>query len=492
MKNNSCLNIIFCLFIVLSQVPFGVNAKESRDSSEVEGNVKTEIVKFTNSSISLSNTNKINAKFSDIDLSTVLRLIAKIGNKSIVIDGDITKKISINFKDTPFNIALKSVLDVGQLEMEENDNVITIQPREKKRVTDGVIVKNINVSDLMNTLNKLFGDRVTLEADINTNMVLLTGSIDVVRTISKIISQLDVPKKQVMIEAAFVEVNLEDNTSLGVNLGAILNKFDSSLSVITDGFAEDPTKLPDPVGLFGSSDVFVGKTNKNINAMIEALQTVTDLKVLTHPKVIGLNDQEAEIIVGKKLGFRVTTTTQTASQETVEFLKVGTQLRFTPHITESNDIVMTIHPEVSDGSISEDGLPNETTTEITTQVRVADGQTFVLGGLIRERIEKIIQRVPLLGRIPYLGVLFRRTVDVKSRSEILVLITPRIVRDGITSLETKNDVVRVREIMTKSSPKTISKTSKKVKSEQGSQNVKGVELDIESADRLWFWNEDSL
>jgi len=387
--------------------------------------------------------NTITAKFKAMEIATLLRLIARESGQSIIIDGEIKGKISIDFEQTPVEQALESVLEVGQLEMQKNGNVIIVQQREKHFVSRSIKVNNTNAPELLEKLVKLFGEHVKLQADDNTNTILMSGPANYGRAIEEMVKKLDAPKKQVMIDAAIIEVSLSDSNTMGVNLASFLQLASNNISASTLGFANDPAKAINPVGFFGEGNLFINKSNRSVDAMIEALQTVTDLNVLSHPKVIGINGEEAELIVGQKLGFRVTTTTTTGTSETVEFLEVGTQLKFTPYITENNQVIMEIHPEVSDGSISEDGLPNETTTEITTQARVADGQTIVLGGLIRKRTQKVVEQVPLLGDLPLIGVMFRRSVDTLVRAEILVLMTPHIVQNGDV-LATKRDIDRVK------------------------------------------------
>jgi len=428
--------LLTTLLLSLNCYAVETNSKDGHLSSAANKNMLGNIIAKPGS--------VINARFKEMDIATLLRLIARESGQSIIIDGEIKEKISIDFEQTPVEEALKSVLEVGRLEMQKNGNVIVIQPREKHFISRSFKVYNINAGELLEKLTSLFSDQVRLQADNNTNTVLVSGPANHVRDVEKIVKQLDEPKKQVMIDAAIIEVSISDSNTMGVNLASFLQVASNSLSLSTAGFAADPAIAPNPVGFFGQGNLFLNKTNRSVDGMIEALQTVTDLNVLSHPKVIGVNGEEAELIVGQKLGFRVTTTINNVSTESIEFLEVGTQLKFTPHITENDEVIMEIHPEISDGSISEDGLPNETTTEITTQARVADGETIVLGGLIRKRTEKIEEKVPLLGDLPFLGVMFRRTVDTMVRAEILVLMTPHIVKDADV-LATQRDINRIQK-----------------------------------------------
>jgi type II secretory pathway component GspD/PulD (secretin) len=194
---------------------------------------------------------------------------------------------------------------------------------------------------------------------------------------------------------------------------------DRSLSLFrTDRFASD----------FPTDGLSVGFVKNNIGVFLEALATVTEVEVLANPKVLALNRQMAEIIVGGRLGYRTTTTTETATVQQVEFLETGTQLRFRPFVADDGFIRLEIHPENSTGSVdARTELPTKNTTEVTTNVLVRQGQTLVIGGLIEKQRNDIVKKVPILGDLPIAGALFRRTEKAEMRREILVLLTPRLI-----------------------------------------------------------------
>ncbi|MEM8864041.1 MAG: type II and III secretion system protein, partial [Planctomycetota bacterium] len=137
---------------------------------------------------------------------------------------------------------------------------------------------------------------------------------------------------------------------------------------------------------------------------------------------------ESRIQIGEQLGFRVTTTTQTSTLESVEFLDVGVVLTVTPRITRDGRVLMRIQPEVSSGAVNpETGLPEEETTELQTDALLTTGQGMIIGGLIQERDSTVISKVPLLGSVPYAGFFFQRRQLVKSRSEIIVALVPHVM-----------------------------------------------------------------
>ena len=156
---------------------------------------------------------------------------------------------------------------------------------------------------------------------------------------------------------------------------------------------------------------------------------MTDTVVLANPKVLALNKQTGEVIVGRKDGYLTTTVTQSSTVQTVDFLETGTRLVFRPYIGDDGYIRMEIHPEDSSGGLNDANLPFKITTEVTSNIMVRDGHTIVIGGLFREDSATTRGQVPFLGNIPLAGNLFRRQRDRTTRQEVIILLTPHIVKD---------------------------------------------------------------
>ena len=159
---------------------------------------------------------------------------------------------------------------------------------------------------------------------------------------------------------------------------------------------------------------------------------------MASPKLLCLNKQKAEILIGQRLGYISTTVTQNFASQNVEFLDVGAQLRLRPYISSDGIIRLEVHPELSEGEVVVNGgftLPRKTLTEVTTNVMCPDGQTVILGGLMRENLRSNSSQVPYLGSLPAVGPLFRRKTESVEKTEILVLLTPRIVYDEETAAE---------------------------------------------------------
>jgi type IV pilus assembly protein PilQ len=249
--------------------------------------------------------------------------------------------------------------------------------------------------------------------------------------VKQVLETLDIPPKQVLIETRIMSVRLNDDTSLGIDWSDTFSGFfNSSGNVLTQGFARPET--------FFAQGFFFNVMNGDFNLILDALQTITEVSFISSPRVLALDNKEARILIGDMLGYYVTTATEAAVLQSVEFLDTGTQLIITPHIIDDERIIMDIHPEISDGSVI-DGLPSKNTAEVTTSLMAPDGGTIFIGGLIRDRKEDIKERVPGLGSIPVIGALFGRTTNITVRHEIIVLITPHIISAANNEILEKNN-----------------------------------------------------
>lgn len=275
------------------------------------------------------------------------------------------------------------------------------------------------------------------------NRILVKDFPEVIAVIEGALSELDVRPRQVLLEATVLEVILDDSSKLGVDFNALGGLSFTELNGTSNLFSvdiDDATASQFAGGAWGGRDTgfaaddpekgfSFGWLNDKVGIFIEALENVVDTNVISNPKIIALNRQKAEIIVGGRLGYYGTEIVNDGiSQQSVEFLKTGTQLRFRPFITNDGHVRLEVNPQRSSGSIDVlTGLPSEQTSEVVTNIMIKDGDTVVIGGLIEERDEIKISRVPLLGTLPLIGWLFRSEENRTQRTEIIVLITPHIL-----------------------------------------------------------------
>ena len=198
----------------------------------------------------------------------------------------------------------------------------------------------------------------------------------------------------------------------------------------------------------GTKGLTVGFSSDNVQAIITALENVTDTTLLANPKILAVNKQEGIVYIGRKIGYvSQTTQTQTSTTQSVEFLETGTRLAFRPYIGNDGYIRMDIYPKDSDGALKQNNIPDETSTELRTNVIVKDGETVVIGGLFRDSVITSKDQVPLLGDLPIVGVLFRGTTDTVTREEVIIILTPHIIDEPAETRpeERIDDIRRKRE-----------------------------------------------
>lgn len=368
----------------------------------------------------------------DAALSRVLAVLAQTHRLNIVASNDIDAIISITLRDVPLEEALSAILSVANYTWVKRNNIILITSiTDAGNLPADVQGRQIQVFDLDFASAPIVAESVTnflspigkvtiAESSATDNRqtqerLVVEDLPESLARIAAFICQVDRAPRQVLIEAHVLQVALDDNCRCGVNLNQLIRISGSDLNLTTTGFAAANAPQAFLATLEGG----------NLGGVIEALQRTTDSKTLGSPKLLVLNEQEAEFQVGEKLGYRSTTTTETSTMESVQFLDVGVVLSVTPRITRDGRILMHVAPKVSSGNVTND-LPNEKTTELHTDVMLNDGQGMIIGGLIKEEDSISQQKVPYLGDVRTIGWLFRRTESTKARAEIIIALVPRI------------------------------------------------------------------
>ncbi len=261
--------------------------------------------------------------------------------------------------------------------------------------------------------------------------------------IAEVLSHLDQPPRQVLVEAVILRARLNESNALGVDFNALAGiDFRTIGSTSTGGTNLTPGAVPprkfdlelgavgsDVSGAIDPGGVSIGVISNNVAVFVRALEQIVDLTIVANPKVLTVNEQPGRVIVGRQDGYLTSTVTETATVQDVEFLETGTQILFRPFITKDGLVRMDIHPEDSSGGLTPDNLPFKDTTEVTTNVLVRDGHTLVIGGLFRDVVTSDSTRIPWFGNLPVVGPLFRGNVDEVTREEVIVLITPHIIGD---------------------------------------------------------------
>jgi general secretion pathway protein D len=297
--------------------------------------------------------------------------------------------------------------------------------------------------------------KITITPDKATNSLVVTAIPEDYQALVEVIKRLDIPRRQVYVEAAVVEISLEKTRDLGVEFRSTADPTQNSskLGFGGTGFGLIEQAATDPLGISGlaigiieGTATFGGQQFLNIGALIQAIERTSDVNVLSTPHLLTTDNQEAEIVVASNIPF-VTATSQTtvSTLTSIERKDVGIILRFTPQVGEGDKVTLKIFEEISaiQATVTAGIDPSQvgpTTSKRTakTTVVVDSKQTIVIGGLFRDDADGTVQKVPCIGDIPLLGKLFGRTQNNTRKTNLVIFLTPHIVR-------TAEDIKRVKE-----------------------------------------------
>ena len=416
---------------------------------------------------------KFSLQVHDAELTQVLDMLAQLAGVNILPSADVQGRVSLNLQDVTVDRALQAILrSRGYVHERENDFIYVKSAAEvaqfkllnRKLVTKVYQPNYISAGELNKLLTPITTKGIGLIAVTSPSQIgiaktpenaggdglaqrdalLIRDYAEVIAEIDRVIIEMDVPPLQVIIEAKILNVTLSDSMEFGVNF-AMLNgnqkQFATSGNGATlngaSGFPDAPHLVP-PVGEFiaNTAGLKYGFISGDVTGFIKALENIADTSLIAAPQIRVLNKQKAEMIIGNRLSYKTLAFNGTQTVENVQFLDSGTKLLFRPFISPDGLVRLEVHPERSSATINKvTGLPNQETTEVTTNIMVRDGTTVVIGGLISEETTESIERVPFLGAIPLVGAAFRNKIEKTQRTELIVLITPRIVTEPEAAIE---------------------------------------------------------
>lgn len=421
---------------------------------------------------------KISLDFQDVEIRTILQILAKESGMNIVASDSVNGKMTLSLKDVPWDQALDLVMQARNLDMRQQGNIVNIAPRDellakdkaflqaKKDIADlGALysqnfqLKYKNVEEFRSILrldnadttgnrNTLVSGRGSVLIDPATNTLIVTDTRSVIEKFRKLIDELDVPAQQVMIEARIVEAADGFSRDLGVKFGATgKKKLKNDTSAfgwgVNSGFGGDDkwgaeTKINLPITAAANSISLVRAISSGaLNLELSASESLSKTKTLANPRVLTQNRKEAKIESGYEIPFTVTSIANGGSSTNTELKKAVLGLTVTPNITPDGQIIMTV--KINKDSPAQCASGNQTilcisTKNLNTQAMVENGGTLIVGGIYEEDNGNTLTKVPLLGDIPVIGNLFKTRGKKTDRRELLIFITPRIMGTAGNSL----------------------------------------------------------
>lgn len=431
---------------------------------------------------------RLTLNFQDIETRAVLQLLAETSGRNIVVSDTVQGNVTLRLRNVPWDQALDIVMTTKGLDMRQNGNVIIVAPAEEiaaretadlearqaiselePMYSEFLQVNYAKAADLAMLIsgessggNALLSERGSIAVDQRTNTLLVQDTAERLQDIRRMVTTLDVPIKQVLIESRIVVVNDDFARDIGIRWGITAENIGTDTLALTTGTgvgannylasildaANDPTGLTPvefpalterynvnlPIGdAAGRIGLAVLGSDFLVDLELSALEAEGAGEIVSTPRVITANQKEASIKQGVEIPYQ-----QSASSgaTTIQFKEAVLELTVTPQITPDNNIIMdlSVSKDNVGDIISTGGLggtvPSIDTRSVETQVLVADGQTVVLGGIYETERRETVTKVPFLGDIPGIGRLFKSTQRVNNKAELLIFVTPRILEEG--------------------------------------------------------------
>ncbi len=378
-------------------------------------------------------TERVTLNFRDASIQEVFDILSRKDRSNVIVGRGVTGNISVNLYDITVHDAIYRVAEAGGYAVEYRNGDYVIVERKDAGIEhpSGFVqlrtfkVQYSDPRQIAEILTKYVSRTGKVTPLLSRRMIVVEDLPDFVERAARLLQELDVEPKQVLIEARVLEITLDDGDIFGVNWSKVFGSAgNSSGSFGTNGLsAGSVTDGPKRAGFFFSM------VNKNLDLFLEAQASRSRVRTLSSPKLLALENQEAKAVIGKSTGYKVTTTINQVTTESIQFLESGVILKVTPSVDQLGRILLKVHPEVSSTTLNA-GIPDKKSTEVTTEFLCEDGQSVFIGGLMKKISSEERTGVPGLGDIPLIGRLFSTTNEAVNNTETVVIITPRIVQDS--------------------------------------------------------------
>ncbi|SJL83720.1 type IV pilus secretin PilQ [Vibrio palustris] len=404
-----------------------------------------------------TSSNLISLQFQSIEVRRVLTLLAQKHGFNVVIDEEVTGTISVNLHNVPWQRALDTILRMKGLSYQADNNVLWVAPLNviqnyqskanalaEHRQYQKIPVHYAKADELIEVITAKNGEDVlsttgSVQVDKRTNSLLLHDTATHIQRVKELVSMLDVPMKQVLIEARIVTMSQGELVDIGVRWGTFQGQRPTKIAGTLEGLrptqensiTDDLTvQLPSASPRAASIAFQVATLGPNtlLDLELSALQSESKAEIISSPRLLTTNEKPAYIEQGTEIPYLEAASSGATS---VSFRKAVLSLKVTPHITPNNQMLLDLNvtqdrPGSSVAIGTGDAVAIQT-QRIGTQVMVNDGETIVLGGIYQHSLTKGVEKVPLLGDLPLLGQLFRRSYEEKDKNELVIFVTPKVV-----------------------------------------------------------------
>jgi type IV pilus secretin PilQ/predicted competence protein len=419
---------------------------------------------------------KISLEFKDADIKNVFRLLAEVSGKNIVITDDVNRKITVRLIEVPWDQAMDLIIDTNGLGKDETGNVIRISTAGRLKAERDALAAakkseenleplqtaylTVNYAkvmkgqtdtntdkDLVEKVKALLSPRGKVEADQRTNTLIVRDIRASIEDVQSLISRLDTRTPQVLIESNLIETTPTFSRALGIEMEALFNNGRVRTST---RFRADPpfdgAPQPTPTEnllIIPNTGFRFGYFGNNITQVLSAAEAEGNVKIISRPSVVTLNNVESQIESANIIRIRTSAAT-VGEAGTLREIRAGITLKVTPQVSADGFVLLNITAKSStlDFGRTVDGIPQENTREAKANVLVRDGETVVIGGIMKDTSANSDTGVPYLKDIPVLGWIFKKSSWQKDFEELVVFITPRILAAGSENLPTAEQLWR--------------------------------------------------
>lgn len=368
-------------------------------------------------------------EFRDTPATDALRLIADRADLNFVIPTDLAGLVSASLPRVTLDQAIDVVLEQTGMSLVETEGVYSVTPRpEEGLITRLYQPQSVDLATIAEQMKAIAGDN-GLSVNPQANLAYVVGPAETIAQMDEFMAAIDMAPREVLIEARILEVSLDEGFERGVAATIQDISIGDSSSTFVTNFLQS---------LNSGFSIATVADKYDLDAALQAVQSFGRLHVIASPRVIALNQETAKIEIIEKVPYVQATATTTGDEngvssstvEEVEFEEVGIKLHVTPALGESEEITLRVDQEVSEVINFFKSIPVTDNRKVDTRFVVNDRETIVIGGLLKERTRDDESGIPYLMDIPWLGALFSGKTTVREKVELLVLITPRIVRQG--------------------------------------------------------------
>jgi type II secretory pathway component GspD/PulD (secretin) len=377
--------------------------------------------------IKKENQNKtMDLDFDQTNLGNILHMIGSIAEMNIVLDPALKGNVmDLHLKSVKIHEALSIMADSYGLAFKRIGDSLFVTSKERIRgdslISRIIKLRNVKASDIKSMAHNIL-ESITVSEDTNSIMVL--GTEEEIRKVENIVKKIDLPQPQVLLECRIIEINKDAMKNLGIDWSSTLTaNFQESKRPST--FSTTQTPAGSALQVYS-----LARSPLQFEATLNMLEQDNLAKTLSSPRIITMNNQKAEIFVGDRIPYTITTFAGGVATTEVQFVEPGIRLRITPSIIDNDFVVIKVEPEVS-YIFSFIGPQNQypwvKTRNATANVRIENNHPFILGGLLSQGDTKNFQKIPVLGSIPFLGKLFNNQNHSESTSELIILVVPVII-----------------------------------------------------------------